>query len=50
MTLNEKLKSPSQPRLPLCPTRYAETVKDFWTQFVEPMLPEKKSLLHGTIF
>ena len=41
----EKLKSPSQPRLPLCPTGYADTVKDFWTQFVEPMLPEKEVAL-----
>ena len=45
MTLKEKLSDISKPALPKMEEGYADDIKTFWHDFVEPRLPEKETVL-----
>ena len=45
MTLSKKLETINNPRIPGVVSGYSETIKDFWDDFIQPLLPDKKVVI-----
>lgn len=45
ITLREKMEKINFPEVPELKCGSAKTIEEFWEKFIEPMLPEKKTVL-----
>lgn len=46
MTLSKKLATINNPNIPGVVSGYSETIKDFWDDFIQPLLPDKKVVIN----